>query len=138
MTKQKKIQRCTGPECDRDAVSDSLCASHRQQVRLGRVLVKLRPRSPNGTTARSKSKPVKAVARKKVNKLLVLPEPSAPKPKSRKRGPLLGLREWICPKCLEGGTFLGSQASHRCTMNKNLITDWVLKENYKSAIEPNP
>ena len=150
----KKITKCTGPECDRDAVRDGLCLSHGQQMRLKGILTKLRPRAANGTVGGAKSKPGKTPAPKKVNKRmedemretvvakqkfdsLTFSTPP-PKVKPRKRTPLLGLREWICPKCLEGGTFLGSQASHRCTMNKNLITDWVLKENHKPAVDPNP
>jgi len=132
MTKQKTTQRCTGPECDRDAKVKGLCSSHYAQKHSGRKLTVLRPRKSKKVSA-----PIKLL--KRSDSLLITVKPPTPKApvKRIKREPLHGMREWICPKCLSGGKFLGTQASHRCTSNKNLITDWVLKENYKPAVEPN-
>ena len=51
ITRNRQYERqsgtCTGPECDRDAVTHGLCNTHYQQVRKGRPLTVI-----NGNKAR--------------------------------------------------------------------------------------
>jgi len=132
MTKPQTTKKCAGPECFRDAKVKGLCQSHYAQLHAGKDLTVLRSRKTNSPRASKKVPLANDIA--SIDKRIAPLTSPTPQPK-KKREPLHGMREWVCPKCLQGGRFLGSQASHRCPMNKTHLTDWVLKSEFKPAAD---